>query len=154
MVDLEKMNVLVVGGGKIALRKTTKLLEYGARVDVLAKDVCEGIHDLAKNNEDRINICEMLIDERFDISRLNNYDLIYLATNSNYVNDKLSEYCRNNNVLVNSVDDHTRSTFINTGFTSKEIDGDEVVFSVSCLGKNPSKTKNLIDKIKKDEKIW
>lgn len=59
-----------------------------------------------------------------------------------------------NKILVNSVDNHMKSTFINTGFVNKKIDDEDVVVSVSCLGKNPKKVKNIIDKIKKSNDIW
>lgn len=154
MLELEKLDILVIGGGEIAYKKSLKLLENGGRIKIISKEVNEKIYGLRDVYDDRLEIEEKLIDETFDVEVLKNYDLVYLATNSNYLNEKLSIYCMENKILVNSVDNHMKSTFINTGFVNKKIDDEDVVVSVSCLGKNPKKVKNIIDKIKKSNDIW
>ena len=48
MVDLSAMEVLVVGGGRIAYRKVKKLLDFGGRVKVIAPEFCQDLYSLAK----------------------------------------------------------------------------------------------------------
>jgi len=38
-IDLKKQKVLIVGGGKVAQRKIENILEYGAEIYVVAKEV-------------------------------------------------------------------------------------------------------------------
>lgn len=40
-VDLEGRQVLVVGGGKIAMRRVRTLLEFGCEITVVSPEVCE-----------------------------------------------------------------------------------------------------------------
>ena len=44
MVDLSAMEVLVVGGGRIAYRKVKKLLDFGGRVKVIAPEFCQDLY--------------------------------------------------------------------------------------------------------------
>ena len=52
MVDLSSMEVLVVGGGRIAYRKVKKLLDFGGRVKVIAPEFCQDLYSLAKYLDD------------------------------------------------------------------------------------------------------
>jgi len=50
-LNLEDKRCLVVGGGKVALRKVTGLLEAGANVTVVSPDAKSEIKELAKKNK-------------------------------------------------------------------------------------------------------
>jgi uroporphyrin-III C-methyltransferase / precorrin-2 dehydrogenase / sirohydrochlorin ferrochelatase len=45
--NLKDRNVLVVGGGEVALRKVRLVLQAGAKITVVAKDFCPGLVELA-----------------------------------------------------------------------------------------------------------
>ena len=45
-IEIEKQKCLVIGGGKVALRKIETLLRYGAQVQVISREVCEEISGL------------------------------------------------------------------------------------------------------------
>lgn len=44
-VDLEGRQVLVVGGGKIAVRRVRTLLEFGCEITVVSPEVCEELRE-------------------------------------------------------------------------------------------------------------
>ena len=44
-VDLEGRQVLVVGGGKIAVRRVRTLLEFGCQITVVSPEVCEELRE-------------------------------------------------------------------------------------------------------------
>lgn len=148
MVDVEKLNILVVGGGRIALRKVTKLIEFGARPRVVSTKFCEGFKDLS----DKLD----LLEASFDYGYLDGVDMVYLATDDKVLNKEISSFCSKNSILVNSVDDHSRSSFINMGYFKAKneevfpIDKeDEIIIAVSAMGKNPRLVKKLVEKLKK-----
>ena len=47
-LNIENKNCLVIGGGKVALRKINKLLEYKASITVISKNIIKEIK-LLKN---------------------------------------------------------------------------------------------------------
>ena len=47
-VSLEGKQCLVIGGGKVALRKAKVLLEYGARLQIVAEELCPEMQAFAK----------------------------------------------------------------------------------------------------------
>lgn len=108
MIDVEKLNIMVVGGGGIALRKVIKLIEFGGRPMVLSPNFCEGF--------DKIKMSVEIIKSEFDYSYLKDMDIVYLATDDKTLNEKISSFCMKNHILVNSLDNHRQSSFINMGF--------------------------------------
>ncbi|WP_231267042.1 NAD(P)-dependent oxidoreductase, partial [Clostridium botulinum] len=46
MLDIRNRNVVVVGGGKVAFRKTKKLLEFGANVILISPQLINEFNDL------------------------------------------------------------------------------------------------------------
>ena len=54
-IDLNNKNVLIIGAGKIALRKTETLLNYNCNITVITKDILEEkFLELEKNNRIKI----------------------------------------------------------------------------------------------------
>ena len=45
-IEIEKKKCVIIGGGKVALRKVETLLRYGAKVQVVSKDICEELRFL------------------------------------------------------------------------------------------------------------
>lgn len=217
MIDLEKVNILIVGGGKIASRKAMSLLSYGASIKVISPKFSLELLELAEKTkngiiysqniekesidlkiDDKKNICDLekekkslniekidykdfkennqlinsndkssdiikdaneekntklagnicLIEREFNFDDLCDIDLLYLATDDIKLNKEIASYCISNNILVNSVDNHKQSSFINTAFFEEKFDGEDIVISVSSKGKSPKNTKNLKNKLK------
>jgi len=83
VLDLSGKRCLVIGGGRIAVRKAIGLLRTGARVVVVARECCRRMRTIAP----RVTIFERPFGES-DISR--DYVLVIGATDDQDVNRRVS----------------------------------------------------------------
>ena len=99
VLEGSRLIALVVGGGRVALRKTTALLESGARVHVVAPRIDAGIEALqAQNGSLRITR------EPYDPGQLGDALLVIAATSDPRLNAQIAEDARIRGRLVNVVD--------------------------------------------------
>ena len=140
MIDIEQMKVLIVGGGKIAYRKYNNVAMYANNITIVAKSFNESFlkEEFLKDNTD-----VKLLEKGFELSDLDGYDMVYAATDDRALNMAISEHCHSKKILVNSVDNHENSSFINMGIFDCEIDDEKVLIGVSCQGKNPKLVKAI-----------
>jgi precorrin-2 dehydrogenase/sirohydrochlorin ferrochelatase len=89
---------LVVGGGRVALRKTKLLLDAGGRVRVVSPESSDELHELAA--EDRIE----LIEREFRAEDVEGVFLAFAATGDRGVNIDVLEQCRREGALCCPVD--------------------------------------------------
>jgi siroheme synthase-like protein len=99
VLDGAAVNALVIGGGRVAVRKVTALLESGARVRVLAPQVDPALEDL-----ERRNTSLAIIREPYAVGRLGDALLVVAATNDSRVNARIASEARACGKLVNVVD--------------------------------------------------
>ncbi len=138
-VDLNDEDCLIVGGGIVALRKVKVLLDFGARVHLVAKTISEEIREIEKSTD------RLFLEERaFDPEEARGYKLVVVATNDNDLNERISNICKFRSIPVNVVDDKEKCSFI---FPSYLKSGD-VVGAFSSGGKSPYLTQYLRDKMK------
>ena len=97
-LDVDGKTCVVVGGGKVAFRKIRTLLEAGARVTVIAPELCAQVDELYRRGE--------ILWTRADFSAelLGDELILIAATNSVEVNRQVCEAARARKILVNSVD--------------------------------------------------
>ena len=101
--DIEGQNCLIVGGGKVALRKAEKLLPYGPVIHVVSPDFAEEFSAMKTLRLERGPFCpEMLEGMSFVIA----------AANSTELNHRVSALCRERNIPVNVVDDRDACSFL------------------------------------------
>jgi precorrin-2 dehydrogenase/sirohydrochlorin ferrochelatase len=135
-LNLEKKNVTVVGGGKVALRKVKTLLSCGAIVKIISPQIIEGLKEL------KVTHNLLWISDYYQEHYLEQSFLVIAATNNREINHKISTYCRENNILVNVIDSTEDSDFIvNSSFCQGDL-----MIAVSTNGQSPL----LASKIKKD----
>ena len=85
-IDLNNKNVLVIGAGKIALRKIATLLNYNCNITVITKEILEEkFLELEKNNKIKI-----FKNQEFEEKFLENIFLVVVATNNEILNKKIS----------------------------------------------------------------
>ena len=100
-MNLQDQPCLVVGGGEVAARKVSLLLEAGARVTVVAPTLCT---TLAKHvAEARITHCAAEFTPMDEM----NYALVIAATDDRAINRQVSEAARKRGIPVNVVDSST-----------------------------------------------
>lgn len=125
MVQLEDAPVLLVGGGRTAFHKAKILVDFGARVQVVAPELLSEFRELPVRWESRTF-------EPEDLDR-GDWILTVAATNHREVNRTVSRLCREKRIPVNVVDDPELCSFI---FPALIREG-EVVCAVSSGGRSP-----------------
>ena len=125
VLEGSRLIALVVGGGRVALRKITALLESGARVHVVAPRIDSGIEALqAQNGSLRITR------EPYDPGQLGDALLVIAATSDPRLNAQIAEDARIRGRLVNVVD----APELGNCFTPAVHRAGDVVVAVSAGG--------------------
>jgi precorrin-2 dehydrogenase / sirohydrochlorin ferrochelatase len=101
MLDLAGVPVLVVGGGRVAIRKIEGLLKAGADITVVAPTVVDGISELAVR----------VVARRYEIGDLDTARLVITATDDPTVNAAVAADANSRGIWVNSADDPANCTF-------------------------------------------
>lgn len=128
LVDLQGKKALVVGGGKVAQRKIETLLEHGACVQVVAKNLTEDLERLRHSQR-----VEFLGAEYAD-AHLDGCFLVIAATDDASLNRRVSQAAQKKGLLVNAVDQPLDCNFIVPSVLSR---GD-LLIAVSTSGKSPA----------------
>ncbi|WP_339008561.1 bifunctional precorrin-2 dehydrogenase/sirohydrochlorin ferrochelatase [Fusobacterium animalis] len=138
-IDLNNKNILVIGAGKIALRKVETLMSYNCNILVITKDILEEkFLELEKNNKIKI-----LKNQEFEEKFLENFFLVIAATDNEVLNKNISQLCINKNILVNNI---TSKDDMNVRFASI-YEKDDIQIAISANG-NPKKAVEIKHKIK------
>ncbi len=124
---------MVVGGGQVALRKVTGLLEHGADVTVISPDLCPGLAELVRSGE------VTAVTREYQGGDLANAFLVIVATDSNEVNRGVVAEARRRAVPVNVVDDAQNSDFILPSYLHRG----EVTVAVSTGGASPALARKI-----------
>jgi precorrin-2 dehydrogenase / sirohydrochlorin ferrochelatase len=102
MLDLTGVPVLVVGGGRVALRKIEGLLRADAAVGVVAPLIVSEIHALPVQ----------VVARRYEPADLDDVKLVITATDDPAVNAAVAADATARRIWVNSADDPKNCTFI------------------------------------------
>ncbi|WP_339011883.1 bifunctional precorrin-2 dehydrogenase/sirohydrochlorin ferrochelatase [Fusobacterium animalis] len=138
-IDLNNKNILVIGAGKIALRKVETLMSYNCNILVITKDILEEkFLELEKNNKIKI-----LKNQEFEEKFLQDIFLVIAATDNEVLNKNISQLCINKNILVNNI---TSKDDMNVRFASI-YEKDDIQIAISANG-NPKKAVEIKNKIK------
>lgn len=122
-IDIEKKNILVVGGGAVALRKVEKLLPFNPVITVVSPEICNEIVKLGVKTVKRV----------FADSDLDGIFCVISATNNSQVNEHIYRLCSEKNIPVNTVDDKERCTFIFPALVKEN----GVTAGITTSGKSP-----------------
>ena len=98
---IEGAQALIVGGGKVALRKARALTPFGVRLRVVAPVLDAGMAELGA-------ICER---RAFIPEDLDGAQLVVAATDDRAVNAQVARLCRERGIEVNVADDPEAGTF-------------------------------------------
>jgi len=102
-INIKGRSCLVVGGGEVAHRKASVLVEAGATVRAVAPEFTSTFADFPGIE---------CITERFQTCHLEGVMLVIAATNDSAVNQDVSQQARARNIPVNVVDNPDLCTFI------------------------------------------
>ncbi|MHB1300484.1 MAG: siroheme synthase CysG [Burkholderiales bacterium] len=101
-LNLKGKTCLVVGGGEVAVRKASILLQSGAKVKVVSPELCMELRKLEIEH----------LPERFSDAHLEGMTLAIAATDDRAVNVAVSEAARKRNIPVNVVDNPDLCSFV------------------------------------------
>jgi precorrin-2 dehydrogenase/sirohydrochlorin ferrochelatase len=132
-LDISGRRCLVIGGGEVGERKAQRLLECGARVSVVGRELTPALAGLARGG--RIDH----IPGDYDKGLLEGAVLVIGATDDRVVNERIFRDARRRGVLANIVDDPDHCDFILPALCRQ---GD-LVITVATGGKSPALAKKL-----------
>jgi len=133
LIDLEGKKVVVVGGGSVAQRKIETLMEYGAAVYVITRELTPGLGKYVEEGKIK------LIDQEFREDILDGAFVVIAATDDAVLNHRVSENARKRGLLVNVVDQPSECNFIVPSILRR---GD-LIIAVSTSGKSPALAKKV-----------
>ena len=123
-LNLEGRSCLVVGAGRIGLRKSEQLLAAGARVTVVAPEV---VGDFA-------GLPVTLHQRAFELTDLDGQRLVITATGNRELDQLIYDTCEERGIWINSADDPERCAFTLPAVVRR---GDLMV-TVSTGGNSPA----------------
>lgn len=106
-IDIENKNILIIGAGKIAYRKITKLIPFKPKITIVAPNISDEIKNLLKENK---NLTYK--NKKVDIDDIKDSFFVICATNDKTINNFVSKFCKENNIFVNCVDDIENCSFV------------------------------------------
>lgn len=145
-VDMTERECLIVGGGNVAYRKVMVMLDFGAKVTVVAEDICDELRKLIAGDRanngwfssdaaDRITI----IKRKFEQKDCDGMEMVIAATDDNALNHEIAEYCKAKGIMVNAVDQKADCSFIFPSYVKEK----NLVAAFSSGGNSPVLTQYL-----------
>ena len=108
LINFKGKRVLILGGGRVALRKARQFCRAGARVVVASKGFASGFKEI---QVERVGL-KSFEDSRF----LSKAFLVIAATDDKSLNANISEACRQAGIMCNSVDDLDSEVYMAASF--------------------------------------
>lgn len=138
-LNLDNMEIIIVGGGNVALRKCMNFLDFGKSVTVLAPEFDSRFLEFGNKVD--------LINDIFKEEYIDKFDIVVAATDDKEVNEEIACICRKKSKLINVVDSRDLSDFTVSSYVKR---GD-LLIGISTGGKIPA----LSAKIRRDlEEIY
>ncbi len=122
-LNLKGRQCLVVGGGEVAVRKVSILLQSGAKVTVVSPELCDALAKLEIS----------YLKERFSEHHLEGMTLVIAATDDREVNIRVSREAAKRNIPVNVVDNPDLCSFVMPSI----LDRSPLVVAFSTGGASP-----------------
>ncbi len=128
---------VVVGGGDVAARKVTRLLDCNAKVCVVSPGLVPELEELKRNRLiDHVN-------DAYESKYLNGAVLVIGATDDEKINDAISKDAKEKNLPVNIVDDPQKCDFILPSL----IERGDLTIACSTGGQSPALARYLREEL-------
>ena len=123
-IDIKGKKCVVIGGGSVALRKIEKLIWFEPDITVIAPEISAEIYSIHGIR---------IIKREFSDSDLDGAFFVITATNNKKLNERIFRMCIEKSILVNTVDDKEKCSFIFPAIVKRE----NITVAVSTGGKSP-----------------
>lgn len=134
-MELKDRDCLVVGGGRVAWRKAKVLMDFGARVSLVAPEIMPEIREIGP---------DVLVERAFEDEDVQGRTLVVAATDDAVLNRRVSRLCQERGIPVNAVDQTEDCSFIFPAYVKRG----EVVAAFSSGGQSPAMTQYLKARMK------
>jgi precorrin-2 dehydrogenase/sirohydrochlorin ferrochelatase len=139
LIHLDRKKVVVVGGGTVAERKIETLLEYGADVQVVSRDLTPRLRKYSEGGTIGF------LGQEFNEDCLEEAFMVIAATDDPRLNHQVSQKAKEKGLLVNAVDQPSDCNFIVPSILRR---GDFLI-AVSTSGKSPALAKKVREALEK-----
>jgi len=132
-LDLSGKTCVVIGGGKVALRKVKTLLQAQAKVTVIAPSLTASLAKLAQ--------AEVIFykQKEYMSGDMTGFFLAVCATDSSFINAAAAKEAKAKHILVNVVDHSFPSDFT----VPAQVSRGDLLLTVSTGGKSPALARQL-----------
>lgn len=137
LLDIEGKKTLVVGGGKVAEKKTLGLLDAGATITVVSPELTFNLHKMHENQQ------ITWVKRGFIAQDMDDAWLVVAATDRLEVQEEISKLAAEKKIFCNRVDKKDLCSFIVPSVLRKG----GICVAVSTLGKSPAFAKQIKNKI-------
>lgn len=139
-VDLSDKSCLLVGGGKVACRKVRVMLDFEAKLTVVAEEICQELRELESSLR-KLDGPKMLeIKEKaFEEKDCDGMELVIAATDDKNLNYRIAKYCKAKKIMVNAVDQKEDCSFIFPSYIKEQ----NLIAAFSSSGNSPMLTQYL-----------
>lgn len=140
-IDLRNKECIVFGGGVVAYRKIQMLMNAGAKIICIAKNV----HNSIKQIDGNITIIQQDIGHFLKDTNLKYFSLIISATANDKLSHQIFKQAKLANVLINTVDNKNRCSYISPAIVNRN----PVIISISSSGAAPVLARKIREGIEK-----
>lgn len=141
-LNLKYKKVLIVGAGKVALRKFKRLLLTEAKIKIVSPEFNQGFESFLKGKSDQYTFEK----RKFRDKDMFGCFLVFAATNNFELNQNITFLARKKNILVNTVDNAELSNFTLPAIVNRG----ELLLTVSTGSSLPALSKNIRKKMESD----
>lgn len=138
MLDITDKKCIVIGGGRVAVRKVTSLLAYNARITVISKSLCEGLKKLQPDID--------WIERDYVPDDLDGAFIVFATTNDPIINQRVYNEAKVKDILVNVADDPDVCSFI----VPSQVECGDLTIAISTNGKSPALAKKIREDLEKE----
>ena len=143
-VNLKDKKVLVIGGGKVAFKKISKIMEYEADITVIAENIPE--EKLLELKNLKIENNRKIENNKDEIEKLvKEYFFVIATTDNEELNENIAEICDSKGILINNASSKTKMNVMFGGI----VKNDEFQIAISTSGKNCRRSRAMKSEIQK-----
>ncbi len=135
MIDLAHQKITIIGGGRVAYRKTLNFLAFEGEVTVVSPSFAADF--------DAVKARIKMTYEAYEERHIKESFLVVAATDNKSLNTEIGACCKAHGILCNVTSNPALSTFIVPSFIKRG----ELVISVSTGGNSPGLAKKIKKKL-------